>query len=147
MKSVWDLSVRAEFHDRLARLSPAARPEWGKMTPGQMVVHIADSFRSSIGELEIKPKHTPLRFPPIKLLAIYWLPMVKNLPTAPELLARRPGEWASDVQQLSGLIDKFATHDRTGTWPDHAAFGPMTGDEWGVLMYRHTDHHFRQFGI
>jgi hypothetical protein len=63
------------------------------------------------------------------------------------LIARHPGEWTADVRELTGLVDRFATRDRAGAWPDHALFGSMTGDDWGVLMYRHTDHHFRQFGI
>ena len=28
----------------------------------------------------------------------------------------------------------------------HAFFGKLSGDEWGQLMYKHIDHHLRQFG-
>jgi len=28
----------------------------------------------------------------------------------------------------------------------HSFFGRMTPDEWAVLMYKHVDHHLRQFG-
>ena len=28
----------------------------------------------------------------------------------------------------------------------HSFFGKMTGAEWGVLQYKHVDHHLRQFG-
>ena len=28
----------------------------------------------------------------------------------------------------------------------HVFFGPMTGEEWGRLMYNHLDNHLRQFG-
>lgn len=147
MKTVWQPVVREELKSRLAKLRQNQTPGWGKMTARRMVVHIADSFKSSIGELTIKPRYTPLRFFPLKQLALYWIPMLKDLPTAPELLARKPGEWTADVGELMALVDKFATCDRAGRWPDHGAFGSMTGDAWGVLMYRHTDHHFRQFGI
>jgi hypothetical protein len=146
MKTLWQVSVREELKSRLAKIGPHQTPGWGRMTAGKMVVHIADSFRSSIGELAIKPPTVPLRYLPIKQLFIYWLPFSKNLPTAPELLARQPGEWTADVSELTALIDRFASRDRTGAWPDHGLFGSMTGDDWGVLMYRHTDHHFRQFG-
>lgn len=147
MKSVWQSAVRAELTSRLAKLEPHQTPGWGTMTAGRMVVHIADSFRSSIGELTIKPRFPLLRNLPIKHLTIYWLPFAKNLPTAPELIAREPGEWSAEVNLLIALVARFATRDRAGAWPDHTLFGHMTGDEWGVLMYRHTDHHFRQFGI
>ena len=147
MKSVWQPAVRSELKSRLAKLRPNQTPGWGKFTAGQMVVHISDSFRSSIGELTIKSRGGPFRYSPLKQLIIYWVPFPRNLPTAPELLARQPGEWRADVDELTALVDRFATRDRVGTWPDHGAFGRMTGDQWGVLMYRHTDHHFRQFGI
>jgi hypothetical protein len=26
-------------------------------------------------------------------------------------------------------------------------FGKITGAQWGRLLYRHTDHHFTQFGV
>ena len=28
----------------------------------------------------------------------------------------------------------------------HPFFGAMTSEEWSVLMYKHLDHHLRQFG-
>mgnify|MGYP001794749648 CR=1 FL=1 len=28
----------------------------------------------------------------------------------------------------------------------HAFFGRMPGQEWAILMYKHLDHHLRQFG-
>jgi Protein of unknown function (DUF1569) len=28
----------------------------------------------------------------------------------------------------------------------HSFFGRMTADEWAILMYKHLDHHLRQFG-
>ena len=45
------------------------------------------------------------------------------------------------------LLDKLAARKDAATWPDHPAFGSMTERDWGVLAYRHADHHFRQFGI
>jgi len=147
MKSVWQESVRQELKHRLAHLEPGVTPGWGRLTAPRMVLHIIQSFRSSTGDLAVKPKSTPLKFSPLKELVIYWLPFPRDVPTAPELLSGTPGDWADDVSQLAGLIDRYATLERDGTWPVHAAFGRMTGEQWGVLMYRHTDHHFRQFGV
>lgn len=147
MKSLWQDETRRELQDRLARLTPDRAGLWGRMTAPQMVVHVADSLRTSVGELAVKPKHTPLRYTPIRQLVIYWLPFPKNAPTVPELLARRPGAWPDDVAELRDLIDRFATRQVTGAWPVHAVFGRLNGDQWGILMYRHADHHFRQFGI
>jgi hypothetical protein len=147
VKSMWQESTRRELQDRLARLTPGQAPGWGKFSAAKMIVHVTDTFRSATGELAVAPKRLPLRYPPLKQVVVYWLPFPKNSPTAPELLAGTPGEWPSDVSGLLAAIERFAKRDRDGEWPEHAAFGRLTGEQWGVLMYRHTDHHFKQFGI
>lgn len=147
MKSVWQAATRRELQDRLAKLTPGTPRQWGRFTAPQMVAHIAQSFRSSLGDLAVKPKNLPLRYTPLKQLVIYWLPFPKNAPTAPELLAREPGDWASDVAEVHELINRFPSRKPEDKWPVHAAFGQLTGEQWGILMYRHTDHHLRQFGV
>ena len=147
MKSVFQESVRQELTHRLAHLTPGVTPGWGSMTASRMVLHIIQSFRSSTGELFVKPKFGPLRFPPLRDAIIYWMPFPKNVPTAPELLSGTPGDWADDTKLLRELIDRYATLDKGGSWPVHAAFGQLNAEQWGVLMYRHTDHHLRQFGV
>jgi len=34
-----------------------------------------------------------------------------------------------------------------GDAPQRVFFGPMMSSEWGRLMFKHIDHHFRQFGV
>jgi len=99
------------------------------------------------GELPCTPKNLPIRYSPLKELIIYALPFPKGAPTAPELLERAPGEWSADVTELRTLLKQFAKRGPAGTAPEHPAFGRMTGRHWGVLVYRHTDHHLRQFGV
>ena len=147
MKSMFQDSTQREMADRLARLPPDRQAQWGRMTAPRMVAHVAQSFRSAVGELPVKSKKLPLRYSPLKEIIIYWLPFPKNAPTAPELLAREPGDWASDVAALQALMQRFGKMDPKSAFPEHAAFGRLSGAQWGILMYRHTDHHFRQFGV
>ena len=146
-KSIFRAASRAELQQRLARLAPDRAPLWGKMNAPRMVVHLSDSLRMALGELSAAPKKTPLRFPIIKQLVIYLAPWPKGAPTAPELLARAPAAWTSELVTLSALVERFATRSPGEKWPPHPAFGSMTGRAWGALVYRHCDHHFRQFGI
>lgn len=147
MKSMFQDSTQRLMADRLARLPPERQAQWGRMTAPRMVAHVAQSFRSAVGELPVKSKKLPLRYSPLKEIIIYWLPFPKNAPTAPELLAREPGDWASDVAALQALMQRFGKMDPKSAFPEHAAFGRLSGAQWGILMYRHTDHHFRQFGV
>ena len=146
-KSIFQAARRKELQQRLAQLAPDQAPLWGRMNAPKMVVHLSDSLKMALGELPAAPKKTPLRYPVVKQLAIFLLPWPQGAPTAPELLARAPAAWTGEVVTLSALIERFATRQPAGKWPPHPAFGSMTGRAWGVLVYRHCDHHFRQFDI
>ena len=147
MKSMWQEATQREMADRLAGLAPDRAAQWGRMTAPRMVAHLTQSFKSAVGELRVAPRSGPLRYSPLKELVIYWLPFPKNVPTSPEMLALEPMEWAADVAQLQDLMRRFAAKDPKSAWPEHAAFGRLSGAQWGILMYRHADHHFRQFGV
>jgi hypothetical protein len=147
MKTLWDAPARQDVRQRLARLTPASSRRWGTMSAPQMVAHLVDAMRMAIGEMPVPSKNLPLRFTPIKQLVIYCLPFPKGAPTAPQLVSRPPGDWPGECATLLTLVDRFAECDRNGAWPDHPAFGTLTGGNWGVLAYRHIDHHFKQFGV
>ena len=132
MKTLFDDRRRREFQDRLGRLTPSTLPQWGKFDAARMVVHVADSLKMALGTLPAKSKRLPIRHPPLKQLLVYWLPWPKGVPTAPELLERSPADWDAEVAALLALMEE------AGTVPRRA---------WGVLGYRHLDHHFRQFGV
>ncbi len=148
MKSMWDEGGPREMRDRVARLTPERASGWGKMSAPQMVCHLADSLKMALGELQVASKNLPIRYPPLKQLIVYVAPFPKNAPTAPELLARPPRDWPAEIAELQALVDRFAARGRDAhaPWPDHPAFGTMSHRAWGVLTYRHMDHHLRQFG-
>jgi DinB family protein len=146
MQTIWDERQRRALKERFAAVGADARPAWGRMSAPQMITHAADSLRMALGELACAPRRLPLRYTPIKQLVIYWLPFPKGAPTAPELLARVPGAWPADVADVAALLDRLGQRGPGGSFPDHPAFGRLTGRAWGVLISRHLDHHLRQFG-
>jgi hypothetical protein len=147
LKSLANATERRELLDRLERLRPEASPLWGRMTAPQMLAHLSDWMLMASGELPIAAKKVVLRFPPLKQLAIYWLPFPKGVPTARELIARTPSEWNVERASLRERMQSFDKLHVKSRWPDHPIFGRMTAQSWGVLGYRHTDHHLRQFGV
>ena len=147
MKSIFNPRHHLELHDRVQRLTMTHKPQWGKMTPLEMVAHLSDSLRMASGELDVAPKRVPLRFAPLKQLVLYVLPIPKGLATSPELIRRKPGDWSAEVaglrEELNGLVERGGE----ALAPAHPAFGKMSAKQWGVLIYRHMDHHLRQFGV
>lgn len=146
MKSIWKASTRDELRARLARLTPESKAQWGRLTAPQMVAHLADCSRMTLGDLPVAPKRLPIRYPPLKQLIIYCLPFPKGAPTAPELIRRVPGDWMHEVHAAGALLEQIASPP-DGPRPEHPAFGRLSEQAWGVLVYRHYDHHLRQFGV
>jgi hypothetical protein len=146
MKSIWQDKSRQELNERLRALVWNNPAQWGKFTAPKMVCHLADSLRMAIGELAVEPKRLPIRYPPLKQLIIYVAPFPKGARTAPELLTREPREWSSDVADVQALLNRAAKTTATDAWPEHPAFGALSKRAWGVLIYRHMDHHLKQFG-
>jgi hypothetical protein len=119
----------------------------GRFTAAKVVAHLSDALRMAFGDLPTMSKNLPLRHPPLKQIAIYWLPMPKGLPTATELISRAPGAWEREMGDCRALVKRFGHESPTRAWPDHPAFGTMTARQWGVIAYRQMDHHLRQFGV
>ena len=147
MKTVWEPEARQELSERLDRLTPDTSGLWGRMNATQMVAHVVDSLRMAIGDLQAEPKKLPIRFTPLKQLIIYGPPFPKNVPTAPELLTRQADDWDTECAQLRQVMDAFAGRPVDVKLPRHPAFGRLSRRAWGVLSYKHIDHHFRQFGV
>ena len=147
MPTLFDSAARGRILERLEQLTPTHTARWGKMNAAQMQVHLADQIRCAIGELSLKPQATPFRYPIIKQLIVYCLPWPKGAPTAPELANPKTGNWAQERAELQRLIAVASQRGTQGPWATHPAFGDLTGRAWGVLMWRHLDHHLRQFGI
>lgn len=148
MKSFWDSGTRDEICQRVERLTPDARAQWGQFTVAQMLAHLNDAMRMASGELVTASKNSPLRRFPLKQLIVYVAPWPKGAPTAPELLARcQQAELKVEQAEFRMIADRLAAKNATDAWPEHPAFGKLTHRAWGVLKYRHADHHLRQFGV
>lgn len=147
-QSIWDPIVRTSIADRAQRVQTGAKPLWGKMNAAAMMAHINDSLRMALGDLPVKSKNLPLRYKPIRKLIIYYLPMPKGAPTAPELIARCANAVLEDEKRtFAGLMNRVAAVKPGATLAEHPAFGDLSYDEYGALIAKHTDHHLRQFGV
>jgi hypothetical protein len=147
VKTLWDSAARQELSQRLDRLKPDAVAQWGRMSAPQMVVHVVDGLKMATGELPTADKRLPIRFTPLKQFIIYGPPFPKSVPTAPELLVRQCEDWDTECANLRTMMTTFASLPAGTELPRHPAFGKLSRRAWGVLTYKHIDHHFRQFGV
>jgi hypothetical protein len=149
MSGLFDDLRANEVQRRLSLLRPDSVRQWGTMTPAQMLAHCAGALEMASGD----------RIPPRLLLGriIGWLvkplvfgnaaPLRRNSPTAKDLVVRDERDLDTERRRLQALIERFAAGGPAGcTTHPHSFFGRLTPQEWSVLMYKHLDHHLRQFG-
>jgi hypothetical protein len=145
--TLWKVEDRESLLARFGQLQPATRPAWGTLDAPRMVTHVTDALRASLGEVPLTPMNGPLAVWPVNALVMFYLPWPKSAPTAPELLARAPISLSVELDTLRQSVGRFVAREQQTEWPPHAAFGRLSGPQWGRLMYRHFDHHLRQFGV
>ncbi len=74
-------------------------------------------------------------------------PMRLNSPTVEALVVHDERDLAVERTRLCESVDRFfAGGPEACTTHPHAFFGSLTPEEWSILMYKHLDHHLRQFG-
>lgn len=150
MRSLFEAGAVEQIKERLARLQPDCRREWGTMTAAQAMAHCAGSMEWAVGE----------RIPPRMLLGriMGWMvkpmalgndrPMRRGSPTTKDLVVRDQRDLRTERERLGRLIDRFVAAGPKGcTVHPHSFFGRLTPEEWAELMYKHLDHHLRQFGV
>ena len=150
MKQLFDASVQDEVRARLATLRADHERQWGTMTPAQALAHCAAGLRMTLGE--IRPPRVFIGRVlgwVIKPLALgNDAPMRRNSPTVPTIAVKDARDFVVERQGLSAALDRLGDAGPAGctTFP-HPFFGRLMPQEWGILMYKHLDHHLRQFGV
>jgi hypothetical protein len=149
MKTLYDATLAEEIKRRIVQLRPDSERQWGKMNAGQAAAHLAVSLESALAD-EPTPRNLLGRIVGglIKPLALGDdAPMRRNTPTVKSFIVADERDLDAERARLFALIDRFVAGGRAGcTTQPHSFFGRLTADEWGILMYKHLDHHLRQFG-
>jgi len=150
MRNLFEPATVVELKERVSTLRRDSERAWGKMNAAQALAHCSGTIEMALGE----------RNPPRMLLGRIFGRMVKpmalgndepmrrNSPTMKDLVVQDERDLGTERERLCGLIDRFASAGPKGcTTHPHSFFGRLTPEEWAELMYKHLDHHLRQFGV
>lgn len=151
MKTLARPTDKAEILRRLRRVHPESPRRWGRMSAHQMVCHLSDSLRMSTGDKPTRDASSLLYRTVVKWAVLYVpLRWPAGIVTRPEIdqegAGTKPVDFATDVTQLEALLNLVTAQPRNFDWQRHPLFGTMSGAAWLRWVYRHTDHHLRQFG-
>jgi len=146
--SLYQPADRAALLARVRRLTPESRAQWGEMNVAQMLAHVQAPLRVGLGRLKAKRGLAGRLFGRIARKKLVGpAPFDRNLPTSPEFKVAEPRDFAVERESLVATIEDFAAAGPAHKLVvQHPFFGPLTAAEWDVLMWKHLDHHLRQFG-
>ncbi len=150
MKSLFDKSNSQEIIDRINKLKPDTKAEWGKMNVAQMLAHAQAPMHVAFGELKLKRTLIGLLFGGIakKQFVDSEKPFKPNLPTDKTFVIADSRTFESEKKKLIDLINTFTLRGESGIVNlMHPFFGRMTANEWATLQWKHLDHHLNQFGV
>ena len=148
MKSLLTTETKLEFVNRINKLTPQTKAQWGIMNAEQMLKHAQIPLELTLDKRVVKQnKVISFLFGKriLKKLTKTAAAFDKNLPTFKE--AKLPVTKGFEVEKkaLLDLINEFELTKIT-TKP-HPFFGAMTKEEWNVLQTKHLEHHLNQFGV
>ena len=147
MKTLFDKEAEQEVLARIASVSPESKRQWGKMDAGQMLAHCTAAM-----EVAVADKFPPRLFigkvlaPLFKSTVMSDKPFAKNGPTDPSFIMTGQKDLNAEKSRLTTIVKRFSEGGKAKvTTHPHSFLGKLTADEWGLLMYKHLDHHLKQF--
>lgn len=150
MTNIFDANGSQEMINRINKLTPSTKGQWGKMTVDQMLAHLNVAYEMAYENKHPKPnflvKFMLKMF--VKRPVVNETPYPKNGRTAPAFLIKGDKDFEKEKQRLVGYIEKtqkLGAEHFNGR--ESHSFGALTTTEWNNLFFKHLDHHLTQFGV
>lgn len=148
-KTILNPSSVEEIILRIGDLKADQSPLWGKMTATEMLVH-CNLAHQSIMKAPLPTEKVKFKQ---RIFKFIFFRVRKEFPK----LARGPKRFdmkgkVDDVLFLEEkskfvhIVGKFSKLENPMQGA-HPAFGPLRNQDWGIFVWRHLDHHLRQFGV
>jgi Protein of unknown function (DUF1569) len=148
MKNIFNQLHSEEILNRIDKLNPNAKPHWGKMDVAQMLAHCS-SFQDIAMGNSFPARDWLGRLIGSFVKPIFYndKPLAKNMSTIPTILIVDEKEFEKEKNKLKQKIITFQNNDseKCKNHP-HPFFGKLSSEQWGKGIYKHLDHHLKQFG-
>ena len=140
---------------RLHKLTATAKPNWGILTPAQMLKHLQLENDLALGNYKGKDYSNFLREWTFKQVIKGNMPLptlfskLRMVPAIPELdvikSGVKVGSFEEEKEKTFRQFEELLHERNLGTL--HPGIGKMNREEWGFFYAWHTDYHLKQFGL
>lgn len=149
MKTVFEKTIRDKLAERIQTINNNSTPLWGKMNVYQMTRHNTywNEWILGKGDFEYKQEFIGKIFGKIALKRMLkdGKPFDKNISTSNQFKVEEiNGNLDTEKSKWITLLNEYENY--TNDIFIHDFFGVLTKEQIGILVYKHSDHHLRQFG-
>ncbi|NND88262.1 MAG: phenylacetic acid degradation bifunctional protein PaaZ, partial [Flavobacteriaceae bacterium] len=153
-QTVFTEMTTEQIETSLSKLSADMQPQWGSMTPQQMVEHLEYTYRIASGEIQDFDITTPEKILEKVHATLYnyeKMPRGYDFPLAgkADMMNLKHDDLSAAIKKMmearEAYLEYFKTHPEART--KNAVFGELNRFEWYLLERKHLNHHFEQFGI
>ncbi len=132
---------------RIKNVSDKSQRQWGQMTIEEMLIHCITQLRLALGEIPSQPQGWFMMSTAIgKWLAFSNIPWPKGSNTPIEMNVKKSSIQTLPVEkEKEDLVHYLHKVRSANKFSLHPFFGALTQKEWGQLIYKHLDHHLKQF--
>ncbi|WP_113923750.1 DUF1569 domain-containing protein [Cognataquiflexum aquatile] len=142
-QAVNELLVRTE------KLNPDIKANWGLMTATEMLVHCNLAHQ---GILKAPKSDKSATFRQLMFKFVFFnirseFPKLAKGPKRFQTAGNAPdASFEEEKSKFIHILSKYPKIDYA-LEASHPVFGPLTHQQWGIFVWRHVDHHLRQFGV
>ena len=149
MPSIFNPNDNQQMVARIQQLTPESKALWGKMSVDQMFVHCSKAIDVAFNTIPLKVNLIfKLLGRLLKNKVIVKGELSKNSPTAKEFVITEHTDFQKAQTALISRVQRFANEGPTCIQlHNHPFWGPLTIEEWDMLMWKHLNHHLEQFGV
>lgn len=148
-KSLFNKSDSDSIIARANLLLQNSARKWGTMSVTEMLLH-CNMVNKNVLENSATSKNTSTKQRIFKYIFLYLIPHFPKNRRGPSRLQTKglvdDSEFSNTLATFATIITQFAGHNEEISLV-HPMFGLLTTEEWGMAMYKHVDHHLRQFGV
>jgi hypothetical protein len=147
VKTIYNKEPLLELQNRVAKLTPNDTNSWGKMTATEMLYHCNLANRQLLNKV-MQPVKPSFKAFTLKILALYLVPhFPKNREGNPQNDTHgciSDSDFQNQLFEYNSILNELHQSQDPITLV-HPSFGTLTKKEWGIAIWKHLDHHLRQF--
>ena len=148
MQNIFNSSDYNKIETRINGLNSDSKSQWGTMDVAEMIEHCTLQLKLALFEIEGRKNESSLilRTKFGRFVGLYALPWQKGAITPSQMNIKQQSiSVKSFEEERQQLLNYLSQAINKKTFQEHPIFGKLNKKDWGRLIWKHLDHHLRQF--